>query len=421
MLKFKQFLIEGIVQRNSVGTLFSQENNQFFNPKTGTYDFSVFHSGSGDLTVPGSIRTLSTIPKPEKAAELWRSQVGSSPSSRGNVARDLTQYTREGSWLDAQTPSKLETTTIGFHTTPDPIGAYDYRSTDFKPNEFGMQQGTRVFSHDISIRPEEIQHFDNMGAYEEHIRSLRDARTPGDWRIRDEDSLRAARDFRARGIKGVSIKQGSGPKSAQSAGEFIVTDPSVIKSSTDATQDAFDTVLDNSRKEIQKRVNERGVAQTWRGEKIEPTIQSQSSGVPLTGETPLTSTKPSVGSAVKSVGSAVKSPGGAAIIGTIAGEVAKPYVEKTGATDWLADKLTPLIPDWALDKSPSERIRDAAQKMKEEDEDKTPVSKSIKDSVARMQGIPLPTGGNVGSGYGVEGDELKQAQAIRERQKKQAS
>lgn len=56
----------------------------------------------------------------------------------------------------------------------------------------------------------------------------------------------------------------------------------------------------------------------------------------------------------------------AGIIGTAVGELAKPAAEKSGATDWLADKLTPFIPDFALGSSPAEKVRERAQQLESE-------------------------------------------------------
>lgn len=327
MLRFKKFLIEDVVRRNSIETTFSPENNPFFNSNTGTFDFSVYHAGSHDLSVPGSIQTLSTIPKPEKAAELWGSQVGSGRTRTGFVGRDiiadrLRTYSKEGRWVDAQTPSKLGTTTVGFHTTPDPVGARDYRVTDYNPNEYGMKEGSRVSSFNVSLKPEEIQHFDNMDAYEEHIRNLRKERTPGDWRIGGDDNLRAARDFRARGIKGISIKQGTGPLSVQKSGEFIILDPSIIKYSKDASKDAFDTMLDTTRNEIQQRVNETGRPQIYRGEEIKP----------ISSESPQTKI-----STLRNIGA-----GGLAVASAVAGGVLSQGAE--AATTVMGGMLTPPAP-----------------------------------------------------------------------------
>lgn len=94
--------------------------------------------------------------------------------------------------------------------------------------------------------------------------------------------------------------------------------------------------------------------------------QNMSSGLALDPNAPAVSGKPTVGSVARSVGSAVKGPGGAAIIGGIAGETIKPALEKSGATDWLADKLTPFIPDWALGSSQAEKVRQRAEQLQQE-------------------------------------------------------
>jgi hypothetical protein len=76
--------------------------------------------------------------------------------------------------------------------------------------------------------------------------------------------------------------------------------------------------------------------------------------------------QPFSGSAVKSIVQGIKTPTVAGIAGTVAGEMAKPQFEKSGATDWLAKQLTPFIPDWALGASPAEKIRQKADVLSQE-------------------------------------------------------
>lgn len=245
MLRFKQFLIEGFVPRREIKTLFSPEN---IDPITGSYIFDVYHSGSHDLSQPGSIQTLATVPKTKKAESLW-DRIRKPSFGRSDVVTWLrsTQPSEPGTikWSN-RTPSQPRSSTIGFHTTPDPIGAWSYGENS---NNIGsLRPDVKITSFKVNVKPEEVMQFNTMNDYEKFIDSL-----SSDPKV--DKNLRAARHFREKGIKAISLKQGTGPTVAETGGEFIVTDPTILKSQRDATVDASDTTADFWKQKHQEWLN----------------------------------------------------------------------------------------------------------------------------------------------------------------------
>jgi hypothetical protein len=209
------------------GTMIHYPKNAFIDPKTGNFKFTVYHGGEIPIDKPSDILTPLTIPKQK---DTLRSL------TIGNIRRTA----------GTQTPQMPQDTYRGLFTTPDPIAAAAYEM----PGTSQIPKTSKITSFDIDLHPSELLQFKTYDEYQDHMDKLYQERYGKQFNIqkplhhsfkRDMRLTGVNRSLRSKGIKAISYGAGTGP--AIQSGEFLILDPSIVKSVSDRTSDTEKLLL----------------------------------------------------------------------------------------------------------------------------------------------------------------------------------